>query len=68
MFETIKKRSKKNYYSNLILSHKDSIKKTWQIIKETIGKGSNNTQHFPKKVINKTITDEKKIAENFNKI
>ena len=70
LFETIKKRSKRNYYSNLILIHKDNIRKSWQIIKETIGKGKcNSTQNFPKKVIvdNKAITDEKEIAENFNK-
>ena len=38
LFESIKKWSKKLYFSKLILKYKNNIKKTWQVIKEAIGK------------------------------
>ena len=37
LFESLKKRSKKMHYSNLMLKYKDNIKKTWQVIKEALG-------------------------------
>ena len=37
LFESLKKKSKKNYYSDLIDSYKYNIKKTWDIMKEMIG-------------------------------
>ena len=37
LFESLKKKSKKNYYLDLIDSHKYNIKKTWNIMKEIIG-------------------------------
>ena len=50
LFETIKKRSKKNHFSKLILKYKDNVKKCWAVIKDAIGK-SRYTQHtFPKKI------------------
>ena len=58
-FESIKKRSKKLYFSKLILKYKNNIKKTWQVIKEAIGK-EKYTQHLPKKIL-------ESIAESFNK-
>ena len=69
LFEAIKKRSKKKDISKLILTFKNNIKKTWEIIKDSIGKGKCNNQNFPKKVIvdNIAIRDETQIAENFNK-
>ena len=48
-FESIKKCSKKLHFSNLILKCKHNIKKTWEVIKESIGKGKFNHQRFPKK-------------------
>ena len=49
LFETIKKRSKKNHFSKLILKYKDNVKKTWTVIKDAIRK-SRCTQHtFAKK-------------------
>ena len=38
LFESIKRRSKKLHFSKLILKYKSNIKKTWQILKEAIGK------------------------------
>ena len=42
---------------------------TWEIIKDSIGKGKCNNQSFPKTVIvdNIATTDETQIAENLNK-
>ena len=36
LFESLKKKSKKNYYSELINSYKHNIKKTWYVMKEII--------------------------------
>ena len=69
VFESIKKRSKKLYFSNLIVKYKNNIKKTWEVIRESIGKGKSNHQNFPKKIIvgAKNITNEELIAKNFNR-
>ena len=69
LFEAIKKHSKKNHFSKLILTFKNNIKKTWEIIEDSIGKGKCDSQNFPKKFIvdNMAIIDETQIAENFNK-
>ena len=50
LFESIKKCSKKLHFSNLFLKYKHNIKKTWEVKKETIGKGKFNHQSFPKKL------------------
>ena len=42
LFEYINKRSKKLYFSNLILKYKNNIKKTWQVIKEQQEKKNTN--------------------------
>ena len=42
LFETIKKKSKKNYYSEKILSFKGDAKKTWKTMKDLIGKAKMN--------------------------
>ena len=38
LFESLIKKSKKNYYSDLIDPYRYNIKKTWDIMKEIIGK------------------------------
>ena len=38
MFETIKHKSKRNYYSQKMLEYRNNAKKTCNIIKEVIGK------------------------------
>ena len=45
LFGSLKKKSKKNYYSDLINSHKYNIKKTWNIMKEIIG--NKRVTNFP---------------------
>ena len=69
LFESIKKRSKKLYFSKLILKYKNDIKKTWQVIKEAIRKEKYKQQNLPKKIIvnKKSISETKSVAENFNK-
>ena len=69
LFESIKRRSKKLHFSKLILKYKDNIKKTWQIIKEAIGKEKCNQHRFPTKIVvdKESITNIHSIAENFHK-
>ena len=38
LFETIKRKSKKNYYSEKILSFKGDAKNTWKTMKDLFGK------------------------------
>ena len=56
------------HLSNLILKYKHNIKKTGEVIKESVGKGKCNHQSFPKKIKldGKNITDEDLIAKQFN--
>ena len=60
--------SKKLHFSNLILKYKNNIKKTWEIIKESIEKRYWNIQSFLKKLIieKENITHEGLIANHFN--
>ena len=50
LFETIKRKSKKSYYSEKILSFKGDVKKTWKIIKDLIGKAKMNKASFTHKI------------------
>ena len=69
LYESIRKRSKKSNFSKIIVKYKNNIKKTWEVIKESIGKGKCNHQNFPKRIVvdGKDITNEELIAKNFNK-
>ena len=57
----------KLYFSKLILKYKNNIKKTWQVIKEAIGKEKCKQQNLPKKILvdKKSITETESIAESF---
>ena len=52
-----------------MLKYKNNIKKTWQVIKEAIGKEKHKKQNLPKKILldKKSITETKSVAENLNK-
>ena len=69
LFETIKHKSKKNYYTELITKYKNNIKKTWEIIKEVIGKTKLKNNLLPRRLIINGIESYNKqnIAESFNK-
>ena len=62
-----KKKSKKNYYSDLIDSYKYKIKKMWDVMKEIIG--NKRVTHAPLPsfitVKNREIFDKKEIAKTF---
>ena len=69
LFETIKKRSKKKFYSEKLQKFKDDAKKLWSAMKEILGKSTTKSSTLPTKItVNKTdIFDPKKIADEFNK-
>ena len=45
LFESIKQSAKSQYYSKMLLHYKDNIKKTWQMMKQVIGKGNLRMYH-----------------------
>ena len=69
LFEKIKKVSKKVHYSKLLNMYQSNAKKTWQIIKEVIGKTKLQHSTFPKMMLINNIEnfDKTSIANNFNK-
>ena len=50
LFEIIKRKSKKNYYLEKILSFKGDVKKTWKTMKDLIGKAKMNKSSLPQKI------------------
>ena len=58
-----------NHFSKLIPTFKKNIKKTSEIIKDSIGKSKCNSQNFPEKIFvdNMVIKNETQITKNFNK-
>ena len=56
IFETIKRKSTKNYYSEKILSFKGDAKKTWKTIKDLIGKAKMNKSTLPQEIGVKKLT------------
>ena len=67
-FETLKKKSKKFYFSNLIGKYKNKIKRTWDVMKQIIAKSRFKIKKHPHRVVidAKEISDEKTIATKFN--
>ena len=53
IFSQIKNDSKKMHFSNLILKYKHYIKKTWEVIKESIRKGNVIIKVFQKTKLEK---------------
>ena len=69
LFEKIKIKSKREYYSSVLKKHQNNSKETWKIMKEITGKTKNMNDSFPRKIlINNTETFKKEqIANEFNK-
>ena len=69
LIETIRKKSKRTYYSELFPKYKNDIKYNWKIINEVIRNTKSARKDLPEKlVINNTIVVEKQeIAEDLNK-
>ena len=65
LFESIKNKSKKSYYSEQINKYKNDSRKTWNVIKEVIGKTKIKKNIIPLKLVenNIEIKDEHLIAE-----
>ena len=68
LFETTKRKSKKNYYSEKILSVKVDAKKIWKTMRDLIGKTKMKKSSLPQKVrVKKTnIFDPEKIPTEFH--
>ena len=62
LFETIKRRSKKKFYSEKLQKFKDDVKKSWSVMKEILGKCTTKSSILPTtSTVNKTdIFDIKK--------
>ena len=69
LFETIKQKSKANYYNERLNKYQSNVKKTWDVIKEVIGSTKSSSHSFPKRIVvnNKEVLGGKNIAEYFNK-
>ena len=68
-FENIKKDSKKKCFQEKFSFYKNNIKNKWKTLKDVTGKTVINENPLPKKIAleNKEITDQKTVAEKFNK-
>ena len=68
LFKKTKLQSKKNYYSNLFQKFKSDAKRTWNTMKEVIGRLRINTDSFPQRILkgDSEITNKNLIANEFN--
>ena len=66
LFESLKKKSKKNYYSDLIDSYKYNIKKMWHVMKKIIGNKRVTNAPLPNFITlkNREIFDKKKLRKH----
>ena len=67
LFESIKNKSKKHYYSEKLLKLQGNAKQTWKVMKEMIEKAKLlRTSHLPQKitVFSNHLFDKKKAAKN----
>ena len=65
---SIKQKSKKIYYHNLLITYENDIKRTWATIKKIIGSKKSGGTLFPKQVVVSDLEffDNKTIAKNFD--
>lgn len=68
-FENVKKHSKYLYYQENLEKHKSDIRRTWQIIKEIVGRVKVKNNQLPSRIVknDEVLTNEKFIASEFNK-
>ena len=69
LFESLKKKSKKIYYTRRLENYQNDIKKSWDVIKEIIVGAKSAKGSFPRRMIidSQEIFDQGKIANCFNK-
>ena len=61
LFETIKRRSKREFYTEKLQKFKGDAKKTWSVMKEILGKFTRKSSTLPTKInVNKTDTFDTK--------
>ena len=65
LFEKLRKKSKQNYYSNLLEKHKEYVKQRWQVLKEITQNIQNNNWSLPTilETENGIISDKNTIGE-----
>ena len=68
IFNSLKIKAKKAYYSKKLVNSALNIKQQWSVINELMGKNKQKTTNMPQRLIidDKLETDASKIAENFN--
>ena len=68
LFYTIKKKAKKIYYSNKLLKCTGDVKKTWNVMKDIIGKSKTKSTNLTCKLTinNVDLYNKPKIADAFN--
>ena len=69
LFESLKKKSKKNYYTRRLENYQNDIKKSWDVIKEIIVGAKSTKGSFSRRMIidGQEIFDQWKIGNCFNK-
>ena len=69
LFESIKQKSKKKYYHDLLVIDENDMKRSWATINEIIGPKKSSRTLFPKRLVANDLDffNKKAIAENFNK-
>ena len=67
-FEKLKKQAKRNYYNTQLTKYAHSVKHTWRIIKNLMGREGTQRNSLPEELIhnNQKIYVPKEIAEQFN--
>ena len=68
LFESLKKKSKKIYYTRRLENYQNDIKKSWDVLKEIIGGTKSTKGSFSKRMIidGQEIFNREKIANCFN--
>ena len=61
------RKTERLHYDQLFVKNKNNLKKSWAIIKQVINKRKNQIVFSKFKINNNIVTDEKIIANNFNK-
>ena len=69
LFESLKRKSKKIYYTRRLENYQNDIKKSWDVIKEIIVGAKSTKGSFPRRMIinGQEIFDQGNIANCFNK-
>ena len=69
LFESLKKKSKKIYYTGRLENYQNDIKNSWEVIKEISPGAKSAKDSFPRRMIidGQEIFDQGKIANCFNK-